>query len=154
MTNRDHRTLAALIHYAGIPFPWMGAIVGYFVAMATGNQYARYHAARAFLGEVAALMVTATVIIISLIMSIPSAQLVLQGQWDQIDWVAMLVKSVVVWLMLALFGLWNTVSSIIQGTRALRQEEWGKNRGLDRLALKLSGNTHRHPSLSGPVTRV
>ena len=56
--------------------------------------------------------------------------------------------------MLALFGLWNTVSSIIQGTRALRQEEWGKNRGLDRLALKLSGNTHRHPSLSGPVTRV
>ncbi|MFN8852269.1 MAG: hypothetical protein ACK5XS_04510, partial [Armatimonadota bacterium] len=74
--------------------------------------------------------------------------------WDQIDWVAMLVKSVVVWLMLALFGLWNTVSSIIQGTRALRQEEWGKNRGLDRLALKLSGNTHRHPSLSGPVTRV
>ncbi|MBX3095526.1 MAG: hypothetical protein KF812_01565 [Fimbriimonadaceae bacterium] len=137
--SKNDRYLAAAIHGLGIPFPWGAAIIGFFVAGAMGNRYAKYHAAKAFLGEVGAFLLTATIVIISLAMSIPKMGPILQGQWDQVDWWGIVIKSVVVWLGLAAFGLWNTITSIRMAMRCLHDEDWGKNKGTDRWARRLAG---------------
>jgi hypothetical protein len=140
--SRNERYLAAAIHGFSIPFPYVAAIIGFVVAKATGQPYARYHAAKALFSELAATAVTVTITVISLALSVPSFMKVLEGRWDEIDWWMVLTKAVVVWLAIAAFGLWNTVASIIQGLRALQGEDWGKPKLVDRWARRAAGVAH------------
>ena len=85
------------------------------------------------------ILITATVVLTSLALSIPKLGPILHGQWQDVDWWGIIIKSVIVWLGLAAFGLWNTVISLRQGMKCLSQEDWGGRGLLDRTARRLAG---------------
>jgi Na+/H+ antiporter NhaA len=73
--------------------------------------------------------------LISLSMTIISIIRLIQ-EGGQPDWVGMIIKGVIVWLLLAGYGLWNTISSIIDGVGVLTKPEHEPKSKIDRLAAK------------------
>ncbi len=117
------RALAVGAHVASIFFPVIGPLVGILV---TGDApYARHHARRAFWGDIKLFAITATIIVVSLAFSIVKGIQTIQSG-EQFDWIGMIIKSVLVWLALAAFGLWNTISSALMALKAWRTDYWGK----------------------------
>ena len=115
---KDHQEclLGAAPHVASIFFPIIGPAVAVLVLQQ--SPFGKHNAISSLKGDLKLFAITATIIVISLSASIYSAiQVIQNGQ--EIDWIGMIVKSVVVWLLLALFGLVNTITSIISAVRAL-----------------------------------
>lgn len=137
------RGMAAAPHFLSIPFPVVGPLI---VAIASaGRPAARYQALRAFLADLVVFALTATIVVVSIGHSLWTAwQTYRTG--DDVNWIAMLVKSVAVWLGLAAFGLWNTVSSLLEGLAVLRGRDRPPQQWLDRLAARWSGWTGLPPS--------
>lgn len=135
-TSSRERALGAAVHVASIPAPYVGPLVA--LAVAGGSPFVRYQAVRALVGQALAGALTFLVVATSLTISV--AQLMRTGfDLSQIDWVQLIVKSVVVWLALALFGLWNTVTAIREALTAFRGELPARMRWPDRLSARLSG---------------
>lgn len=115
--SEHERLLGAAPYVASVFFPILGPLVGLVVLQQ--SPYAKFHSLKCLRGELIMLLITTSIIVVSLSASIYGAiQVIAHGQ--PFDWVAMIVKSLVVWLLLALFGLWNTVSSILNAIRAYR----------------------------------
>jgi hypothetical protein len=108
-TSSTDRRLGALVHLASIPAPYLGPLVA--LAVAGGRPYVRYQALKSLIGQVIAGMITFTIIATSIAFSI--YQLSQTGfDLSQINWWHLIIKSVAVWLALALFGLWNTLTAL------------------------------------------
>ncbi len=135
-TTDTDRRLGALVCLAAIPAPYAGPLIGLVVA--GRRPFVRYHAVRALVGQLIAGMLTFMVIATSL--SFTVYQLVQTGfDLSQINWWQVLFKSVAVWLALALFGLWNTLTSLREAYAA-NQGVLPRRMGIsDRIAARVAG---------------
>lgn len=117
------RTMAVGAHVFSIFFPVFGPLIMWIVA--NSQPYASHHAKKAFWGDIKLFLITATIIAVSLGFSIVKGIQTIQSG-AEFDWIGMIVKSIAVWLLVAAFGLWNTVSSAISALKAWRTDYWGK----------------------------
>lgn len=114
--NHHDCLLGAAPHVASIFFPIIGPAVALLVLQS--SPFGKHNAISSLKGDLKLFTITAAIIVASLSTSIYSAiQIIQNGQ--EIDWVGMIVKSVIVWLLLAVFGLINTITSIISAVNAL-----------------------------------
>lgn len=135
-TSKTDRRLGALVHIASIPAPYAGPLIALVVA--GGRPFVRYQAVRALVGQVLAGLLTFVVIATSL--SITIYQLVQTGfDLSEINWWQVLIKSVVVWLALVLFGLWNTLTALREAFVAHQGNLPRRMRWPDRVAARVSG---------------
>lgn len=130
------RTIAALISLSAIPFPYAGPLVGYLVS--ADSPYARYHAIRVVLDEVALTVLSFLLIAASLTWSVVS--LLRTGlEIEHIDWKFMLLKAAAFWLILQGLALMNTLTAIFAAVQAALGKHPRRLRGLKRVAARLSG---------------
>jgi len=135
LTHQD-RFLGAVPHAISIFSPVIGP--GIAALVLKRGTYGKFQAVRTFLGDLKLLAITATIITVSLATSIYTGiQLYQSG--EQPDWIAMIVKSLAVWLFLVLFGLVNTITSILSALRAYRADDWGGKSWIDRTARRWAG---------------
>lgn len=137
--------LAMLVNLASIPFPYAAPIVGSFVG--ARSPYIKFHAFRVLIEQVLGSIVAGILIACSLAYSL--WKLKNDGVLDstglhteRIDWVGILVKSVLTWVLFALWGVWNTFNSLKDAMEAGRGYVPTKPRWSERLAMKWSGLTN------------
>lgn len=118
--QQHEKSLACAMHIASIPFPWMAPIVGILVSR--NLPFVKHHSWRALKGQLITAAIIGTVTIASLSYSIYNLYQDYQNGFKDFDIWSILIKSVVMWVGFFLFGLWNTVASVIDALRALRGE--------------------------------
>lgn len=119
----SERQGAAAAHASGIFFPLLGPIIVF--AVGSKSKYVRYHAMHSFIGMLLLNLVLFTLGAISLGYSLYNLYQHYQEEFKNFVWWHVLVKSVAVWIVLALIGLANTVVNIIQAIRAYNGQ-WPK----------------------------
>lgn len=138
------RRLGTAVHIAAIPAPYFGPLVALLVA--GGRPFVRYQALKSLIGQVIAGIITFAIIATSLAFSV--YQLAQTGfDFLKIDWVQLIIKSIVVWLSLALFGLWNTLTALREAIAANRGVLPARPRLAERLAARWS---RLNPALEQP----
>ena len=128
--------VAAAVHGSAIFFPFMGPAIG--LVLGGSSRYVRYHALNSLLGQVALIVLTLTIGLASISHTIWTAWQAYQAGGMQIDWVALLVKSVGVWLAIFLFGVINTVGEFLQIFSSLRGKDWGGRNPVAAAARRLA----------------
>lgn len=126
--------LAATMHIFSIFAPWTAPLVGLIVS---GNKpYLRFHSLSSFISQIITAVILGTVALISL----AHTAYTLYGAWQsgEINWWNVILKSVGVWLALALFGLINTILSIIRAKSALSGRDIGGRMPSDKIARRLT----------------
>ncbi len=143
--SQSESTLAAGVNLAAIPFPYIGPIVGGIIG--AKSKYIKFHAYRAIIEQVASTVLTGILIAISLgytvYKSVNDGVVDSSGlHLDKIDWVALLIKSAATWVLFALWGIWNTVNSVLDALQAFRGVIPERPKWSERLAMKWSGLTN------------
>ncbi|HMS54175.1 MAG TPA: hypothetical protein PKA27_02135 [Fimbriimonadaceae bacterium] len=107
------------------------------LVVAGGRPFVRYHAVRVLVGQLIAGLLTFLVIATSL--SFTVYQLIQTGfDLSEINWWQVILKSVAVWLALALFGLWNIVTSLREAYIASQGTLTRRVRWPDRLTAHIA----------------
>lgn len=119
----SERQGAAAAHASGIFFPLLGPIIVF--AVGNKSKYVRYHALHSFIGMLLLNIVLLTLGAISIGYSLYNLYEHYQEEFKNFVWWHVLVKSVAVWIVLALIGLVNTVVNIVQAIRAYNGQ-WPK----------------------------
>jgi hypothetical protein len=143
-TTSRERAIAVLLNLGAIPFPYMGPIIG--LAVGGNSKYVRFHAYRCLIEQVVATVIIGVLMVCSLAFSV--YQLWKSGTFangfdvSKIDWAAIIIKGVITWLLLAIWGLWNTFNSIrdaLQANSGLlpKAAKWSEKK-----AMKMSGITN------------
>lgn len=134
-TTSTDRQLGAVVHLASIPAPYLAPMIA--LVAAGGRPFVRYHAVRVLVGQLIAGFITFLVIATSL--SFTVYQLVQSGfDLSEINWWQVILKSVAVWLALALFGLWNTFTSLREAYVASQGALTRRVRWPDRLTARIA----------------
>ena len=135
----QERVTAAAINVSSIFFPYMGPIIG--VIVARKSKFARYHAFRCLVEEIFAALVIGFFILLSLGYSVYAIIKSMESGFDlsKIDWGALLIKSLVTWILLALWGAVNTILSIRDTMQALHGNLPDKPKWTERTAMRLAG---------------
>lgn len=121
--KQQEKTLACVMHVASIPFPWMAPIVGILVS---GQMpFVKHHSWKALKGQIVQVCIVGIIMAASLSHSIYNLYHQYQEGFKDFNLWAILIKSAAVWAGLALFGLWNTIASIIDAVRAINGQ-WGR----------------------------
>ncbi|HLO99408.1 MAG TPA: hypothetical protein VK171_12505, partial [Fimbriimonas sp.] len=113
------RNLASLVHIAAIFMPFLGPIIGYFIS---SSKYVKFHALKAIVEQVITSLIIGFLMICSLSYSIYTFYQSQSGGFDlsKIDWVAMLVKAAITWVLLAIWNLINIALSLKDAAQANR----------------------------------
>ena len=138
ITQKD-KTLAAGVNVAAIFFPYLGPIVGGIIG--SKSPYVKFHAYRNLIQQILSTIIIGFLMACSLAYSIYSLY---NNQKDgidlsKIDWVPMLMKTIVIWVLLALWGLINTILSIGDALQALRGELPLNPKWSERKAMNVAG---------------
>src|SRR5688572_18001771 len=99
----SERQGAAAAHASGVFFPLLGPIVVFIVG--SKSKYVRYHALHSFVGMLLLNLFLVTLGAISLGYSLYNLYQHYQEEFKNFVWWHVLVKSVAVWIVLALIGL-------------------------------------------------
>lgn len=131
ISDRD-RHVGGLVHLAAIPAPFWGPAV---VLILFGSRpFVRYQAYKALIEQLVAISITVSVFAISI--GITIYQFIQNGfDLTQIDWIQVIVKSLAVWLLLALFNLWNVINAVRDASTAFRGTVPSRPKWTERLAL-------------------
>lgn len=131
ITDND-RKVGGLVHLAAIPAPFWGPAIA--LVLFNRRPYVRYQALKALIEQVVAIAVTITIFVISLGINIYQFS---QNGFDlsKIDWIQVIIKSLVVWLLLAMFNLWNLINAIRDASTAYRGVIPARPKWTERLAL-------------------
>ena len=137
------KTIAGGLNFAAIFFPYVAPVLALLAVR--DSTFVRFHAFRALIEQVVRTVIIGILVIASLSYSIYSmvqAGVFADGvDLSKIDWVTLLIKSALTWLALALWGVLNTISSVIDGLQALQGNMPKKLKWADRLAARWSGAT-------------
>lgn len=111
---------AAAAHASGIFFPLLGPIIVFFLGRK--SKYVSYHAMHSFVGMLLLNLFLLTLGAISIGYSVYNLYQHYQEEFKNFVWWHVLVKSVAVWIVVALIGVVNTLVNIVQAIRALNGE--------------------------------
>lgn len=138
----NERNRAALVCLASIPAPFMGPLWGLITS--GGRPFVRFHAIRCLLQEVFASLIIGTLMALSLAYTLYSFY---QKGFDlsEINWWAVIIKSLVTWALLGLWAVVNFVMSIRDALQALDGQMPTKLGVSGRIAARWSGITN-HPT--------
>ncbi|MCC7434549.1 MAG: hypothetical protein IT363_07675 [Methanoregulaceae archaeon] len=130
--GESDRKLGGLVHLAAIPAPFWGPAVA--LILFGRRPFVRYQAYKALIEQLVAIAVTITIFAISIGLTIYQFT---QNGFDlsKIDWVQVIIKSLIVWLLLALFNLWNVINAIRDASTAYRGIIPAKPKWTERVAL-------------------
>lgn len=128
---------ASLAHGLAIFFPYLGPLA--VLVLFHRSPYVRFHAAWALVGQLAYTFWLALFIAANLGYSIYRLIQINDNGFEWSDLWGVLIKSVVVYLLLGLFTLINTVANVIQAVKAFRGGYWGGTGWTARLSRKISG---------------
>lgn len=136
LTTKE-RNLASGVHLAAIFFPFMGPIIGYAIS---SSKYVKYHALKAIVEQVITSIIIGILMIASLSYSIYTLYQSQKDGFDlaKIDWVTMLIKGAITWVLFAIWNLINIVLSLKDAAAANRGQLPIKPKFAERLALKWS----------------
>jgi len=137
---KEHdKMMAAAVNVSAIFFPYIGPIIGIIVG--ARSPYVKYHAYRNLIEEVMSFLIITFLIICSLSYSIYSLYNSQRDGFDlsKIDWVTMIFKAVLTWLLLGLWTIVNTMLSIRDAIQALGGKLPNRPKWSERKAMKLSG---------------
>lgn len=113
------RKLAALVHVGSIFGPLWVPLIAWFWQRRK-SEYVAAHAWQAIRDLLFLNVILVTIGLISLVMTITSINQHYQEGWENFSIWPVLVKFAVVWIIVAILGLINTVQSVIQAMKALR----------------------------------
>lgn len=131
ITDND-RKVGGLVHLAAIPAPFWGPAIA--LVLFGKRPFVRYQAVKALIEQMVAIAVTITIFAISI--GITIYQLAQNGfDLTKIDWIQVIVKSLMIWLLLALFNLWNIINAIRDASTAYRGVIPARPKWTERLAL-------------------
>lgn len=119
-----------------IPFPLLGPIV--VLILFRKDSYVAMHAWQEILGEMALKIVLVLVVLASLAQTIYTVIQNNNDHWQHFSIWPLLLKSVAIWVALAVFGVLNTIGSLIAAIRAYQGNVGGKGL-ISRMARRLSG---------------
>ena len=137
-SSGSERTIAAAVNISAIFFPYMGPIVG--ALLAGQSKFVRFHAYRCLIEQIVSTLIIGTLAITSLAFTIYSLSKTMEGgfDWHKIDWQTIVIKSVITYLLLALWGVINTLLSVRDAIEALRGQLPAKPKWTERKAMKLA----------------
>jgi len=138
ITERD-KMLGAAVNISAIFFPYAGPIV---CALVCGKApFVRYHAYRALIEQVIATVIIGFLMICSISYSVYSFYHQMEGgfDWSKIDWWGIILKSLVTWLLLGLWGVVNIFLALRDALEAYHGKLPLKPKWSERKALRLSG---------------
>jgi uncharacterized membrane protein len=133
--SQHEKLIAAGLNFAAIPFPYMGPIIGYVVG--SKSSFVRFHALRSLIEQLVLSLLIGFLMACSLGWTIYT---LLRDGFDlqKIDWTQQILKAVFFWLLFGLFGLLNTLNSILDGVQALQGRIPTSKKWSERLAMKWS----------------
>ncbi len=137
---KEHeKVLAATVNVSAIFVPYLGPIIGIIVG--AKSPYVKYHAYRNLIEEIMSFLVITFLIICSLSYTIYSLYHSQRDGFDlaKIDWVTIIFKAVLTWLLLGLWTVVNTLLSIRDAIQALSGKLPAKPKWSERKAMSLSG---------------
>ena len=134
----SERTTAAAVNISAIFCPYLGPIVG--AVLAGKSKFVRFHAYRCLIEQILSTLIIGILVIFSLAFTIYSLSNTMEGafDWHKVDWQTIVIKSVVTYLLLALWGVINTILSIRDAIEALRGDLPRKPKWAERKAMKLA----------------
>jgi hypothetical protein len=142
---KQDQGLAMVMNLASIPLPYIAPIAG--AVLGKKSPYVKFHSYRMLIEQVLGSILAGVLIACSLAYSL--WKLKSDGVLDstglhteKIDWIGIIVKSVLTWILFALWGLWNTFNSLKDAMEAGRGYVPSKPRWSERLAMKWSGLTN------------
>ena len=132
----SHRTLAGAVNIASIFFPYTAPIVGFIVGFKL--PFVRFHALKSLIEQIALTLIIGVLMIISISWSIYTATGYFQDgfDWNKIDWVQLVLKTIGFWLLIGLFQLLNTIQNLKDAYQAFNGLLPTGKRWTERLALK------------------
>lgn len=121
--------------------PFMGPIIGFLIS---SSKYVKYHALKAIVEQIITSLIIGTLMICSLSYSIYTLYQSQSGGFDlsKIDWVAMLVKAAITWVLFAIWNLINIVLSLKDAAAANRGQLPTKPKFAERKAITWSKVTY------------
>jgi uncharacterized membrane protein len=140
ISDRD-KGLAAAVNVSAIFFPYMGPIVGAIVG--AKSPYVKFHAYRNLIEQVISTIIIGFLMACSLAYSIYSLYNDQKDGFDlaKIDWLPILMKAAITWLLLAIWNLINIFLSLRDASQALKGKLPTNPKWSERRALKLAGAT-------------
>jgi uncharacterized membrane protein len=134
------RQLATAVNVGAIFFPYLAPIVG--IAAFGKSQFVRFHAYRCLIEQVVMTIAIGFLMLCSVSYSLYGFYQ--QGfDFQKFDWVAFLIKSVVVWLLLGLFQVLNFINSVRDASEAFQGKVPSHPKWSERLAMKWAGFTNQ-----------
>lgn len=137
----QERTLAGGLNIAAIFLPYLGPIGG--LTLSDGSKFVKFNAYRCLLEQVVRTILIGLIVVASLSYSIYS--MVQAGVFDngldlsKIDWVTLIIKSAITWIAFAIWGIWNTISSVRDALQAFAGRMPDRMRRIDRIAARWAG---------------
>ena len=137
--DQNERTLAAAVNVAAIFFPYVAPIVGLVVS--AKMPFVRYHAARSLIEQLVSSVIIGLLMLASLIYSVWSIKNTMADGFDlsKIDWMTLLIKTAVTWVLLTIWGFINTILNVRDALEALQGKLPARPKWTDRKALKMAG---------------
>lgn len=131
--------MAATVNIAAIFFPYIAPIVGLVVS--PKMPFVRYHAARSLIEQLLASIVIGILLLASLLYSAWSIKNTMADGFDisKIDWVTLLIKTAVTWVLMTIWGAINTILNVRDAIDALHGKLPTKPKWTDRKAFKIAG---------------
>lgn len=117
--NHSDRLLGALVHVSSIPWPLLGPLVGVLV-FGKSNKFVRAHALQALLDTILFNCLIFLAMGASLTYSVIRIIHYINTNWADFSWQEFLARFLIGWILLAIFGLVNTVISLTQAASAWR----------------------------------
>ncbi len=132
----NERLAGAAVNLASIPFPWTAPLVG--LAVSGRSQFVRFQAIRSLIEQLASIILIGTVTVCSVVYSVVDFANK-NFDFSQIDWKAVILKSVAIWIGLGLFAVWNFVNALRDAWQAWNGDMPKRLKWSERLAAKWSG---------------
>lgn len=144
-SEQAERNAAAACHIGGIFFPYLAPIVAVALSWRR-SRFVQVHALESLFEAMLLSLFALLVFAVSLAISLPALFELLRTRGESFEWSMVwtaLIKSALVWVGLALVGLWYMIRSVLDAIQAMKGE-WKPSIVSGKLAGKILGVDRRY----------